>query len=51
MHERKALMAELGEAFVAMPGGFGTAEELFEVLTRAWLGLHSKLCALLDTNG
>ncbi|WP_327701633.1 TIGR00730 family Rossman fold protein [Streptomyces decoyicus] len=51
MHERKALMAELGDAFVAMPGGFGTAEELFEVLTWAQLGLHSKPCALLNTNG
>ncbi|MFJ5047552.1 TIGR00730 family Rossman fold protein [Streptomyces sp. NPDC098077] len=51
MHERKFLMAELGEAFVALPGGFGTAEELFEVLTWAQLGLHAKPCAVLNTNG
>lgn len=51
MHERKARMVELGDAFVAMPGGFGTADELFEVLTWAQLGLHGKPCALLDTDG
>ncbi|WP_409471688.1 TIGR00730 family Rossman fold protein [Streptomyces sp. HC307] len=51
MHERKARMADLGDAFVALPGGFGTAEELFEILTWAQLGLHDKPCALLDTNG
>lgn len=50
MHQRKSLMAELGDAFVALPGGFGTAEELFEVLTWAQLGLHAKPCALLNTN-
>src|SRR5215213_1585220 len=46
MHERKAMMAELSDAFVAMPGGFGTLEEFFEVLTWAQLGLHPKPCAL-----
>ncbi|MFV2013575.1 MULTISPECIES: TIGR00730 family Rossman fold protein [unclassified Micromonospora] len=51
MHERKALMAELGDAFVALPGGFGTAEEFFEVLTWAQLGLHGKPCAMLDVDG
>ena len=48
MHERKALMAELSDAFVALPGGAGTLEELFEVYTWAQLGLHDKPCALLD---
>ena len=48
MHERKALMAELSDAFVALPGGAGTLEELFEVYTWAQLGLHRKPCALLD---
>jgi uncharacterized protein (TIGR00730 family) len=51
MHERKALMAELADGFVALPGGIGTLEELFEVWTWAQLGLHSKPCALLDTDG
>lgn len=51
MHRRKALMAELGDAFVALPGGFGTAEEFFEVLTWSQLGLHSKPCVLLDIDG
>ncbi|GAA2239740.1 MULTISPECIES: LOG family protein [Kitasatospora] len=51
MHERKARMVELGDAFVALPGGFGTADEFFEVLTWAQLGLHGKPCALLDTDG
>ena len=48
MHERKALMADLADAFVALPGGLGTLEELFEVYTWAQLGLHSKPCGLLD---
>ena len=48
MHERKALMAELADAFVALPGGIGTFEELFEVYTWAQLGLHRKPCGLLD---
>jgi uncharacterized protein (TIGR00730 family) len=51
MHERKALMAELSDAFIALPGGLGTLEELAEVLTWAQLGLHSKPCALLDVAG
>ena len=51
MHERKALMAELSDAFVALPGGIGTLEELFEVWTWGQLGLHTKPCALLDVDG
>jgi hypothetical protein len=51
MHERKALMADLSEAFVALPGGLGTLEELFEVWTWAQLGLHRKPLALLDAGG
>jgi uncharacterized protein (TIGR00730 family) len=51
MHERKALMADLADGFVALPGGVGTLEELFEVWTWAQLGLHAKPCALLDTDG
>jgi uncharacterized protein (TIGR00730 family) len=51
MHERKALMADLADAFVALPGGLGTAEELFEVYTWAQLGLHRKPCGLLDVEG
>jgi uncharacterized protein (TIGR00730 family) len=51
MHERKALMADLSDAFVALPGGLGTVEELFEVYTWAQLGLHLKPCALLDVEG
>ena len=51
MHERKALMAELADGFVALPGGLGTVEELFEVYTWAQLGLHRKPCALLDVAG
>jgi uncharacterized protein (TIGR00730 family) len=48
MHERKALMASLADAFIALPGGIGTLEELFEVYTWAQLGLHDKPCGLLD---
>ena len=48
MHERKALMADLSDAFVAMPGAFGTLEEFFEVLTWSQLGLHTKPCGLLN---
>lgn len=48
MHERKALMAELADGFIALPGGLGTYEELFEVWTWAQLGLHGKPVALLD---
>lgn len=51
MHERKAQMADLSDGFVALPGGVGTLEELFEILTWAQLGLHAKPCALLDTDG
>ena len=51
MHERKALMAELADAFVAVPGGIGTLEELVEVFTWAQLGLHAKPVALLDLAG
>jgi uncharacterized protein (TIGR00730 family) len=51
MHERKALMAELADAFVALPGGIGTLEELFEVYTWAQLGLHQKPCGLLNVEG
>jgi uncharacterized protein (TIGR00730 family) len=51
MHERKAQMADLSDAFVALPGGLGTLEELFEALTWAQLGIHEKACGLLDVNG
>jgi uncharacterized protein (TIGR00730 family) len=51
MHDRKALMAELSDAFVAMPGGLGTLEEFFEVWTWGQLGLHRKPYALLNVNG
>lgn len=48
MHERKALMAKLSDGFIALPGGLGTLEELFEVWTWAQLGFHRKPCALLN---
>jgi uncharacterized protein (TIGR00730 family) len=51
MHERKALMAELADAFIALPGGFGTLEEIFEVLTWAQLRFHQKSCGLLNVEG
>jgi uncharacterized protein (TIGR00730 family) len=51
MHQRKLLMADLADGFVAMPGGFGTLEELFEVLTWGQLGLHGKPVGLLNTLG
>lgn len=51
MHERKALMADLSDGFVALPGGWGTIEEIFEVLTWAQLGFHDKPCGLLNTGG
>ena len=51
MHERKALMADLSDGFVALPGGFGTIEELVEIATWAQLGLHTKPLGLLDAAG
>ena len=51
MHERKALMAELSDAFIALPGGLGTLEEMFEVLTWAQLGYHRKPCGVLNVGG
>lgn len=51
MHERKALMSELSDAFVALPGGMGTLEELSEILTWSQLGLHEKPVGLLDVAG
>jgi uncharacterized protein (TIGR00730 family) len=51
MHERKAMMADLADGFIALPGGWGTLEEFFEVLTWAQLGLHQKPCGLLNVRG
>ena len=51
MHERKALMANLSDAFIALPGGFGTFEEFCEVVTWTQLGLHRKPCGLLNVAG
>ena len=51
MHTRKALMAELSDAFIALPGGYGTFEELFEVITWAQLGIHTKPLAFLNVAG
>jgi len=51
MHERKALMAELSDAFIALPGGYGTFEEFCEVLTWTQLGLHRKPCGILNVEG
>jgi uncharacterized protein (TIGR00730 family) len=51
MHERKALMAELSDGFIAMPGGLGTIEEFFEILTWAQLGIHKKPCGFLNVDG
>jgi hypothetical protein len=51
MHERKTLMAELSDGFIALPGGYGTLEEFFEVLTWLQLGLHRKPCGLLNVDG
>ncbi|KAB8042875.1 LOG family protein [Janthinobacterium aquaticum] len=50
MHERKAMMASLSDAFIAMPGGYGTLEELFEMLTWAQLGIHAKPIGLLNVD-
>ncbi|MFA8344354.1 MAG: TIGR00730 family Rossman fold protein [Rhodothermaceae bacterium] len=51
MHERKAMMAEMADAFIALPGGFGTFEELFEILTWAQLEFHKKPIGILNING
>ena len=51
MHERKMLMAELSDGFIALPGGIGTLEELFEIWTWAQLGFHQKPCGLLNVGG
>jgi uncharacterized protein (TIGR00730 family) len=51
MHERKAMMADLADGFIALPGGWGTLEEFFEILTWAQLGLHRKACGLLNVCG
>jgi uncharacterized protein (TIGR00730 family) len=51
MHERKARMADLADGFVALPGGFGTGDELFEILTWAQLGIHAKPIGLLNVGG
>jgi uncharacterized protein (TIGR00730 family) len=51
MHTRKAMMADLSDAFIAMPGGFGTFEEIFEAVTWTQLGVHRKPCGLLNTGG
>jgi hypothetical protein len=51
MHERKAVMAELSIGFIALPGGIGTMEEFFEVLSWAQLGIHEKPCGLLNVAG
>jgi uncharacterized protein (TIGR00730 family) len=51
MHERKAMMADLADAFIALPGGLGTLEEIFEIWTWSQLGLHAKPLGFLDVNG
>ena len=51
MHERKSMMADLSDAFIALPGGIGTMDEMFEILTWAHLGIHQKPCALLNVAG
>ncbi len=51
MHDRKSMMAELSDGFIALPGGIGTLEELFEIWTWAQLGLHDKPCGLLNVEG
>ncbi len=51
MHERKARMADLADGFIALPGGYGTFEEFFEVITWAQLGLHRKPCGILNVEG
>ena len=51
MHERKALMAELSDGFIALPGGLGTLDEMFEILTWAQLNIHRKPCGFLNVSG
>ena len=51
MHERKAMMADLADGFIALPGGWGTLEEIFEILTWAQLGFHDKPCGILNIEG
>ena len=51
MHERKALMASLSDAFIALPGGYGTLDEFFEIVTWAQLKIHSKPCLVINTDG
>lgn len=51
MHERKKIMFDLSDAFIALPGGFGTLEEVAEILTWAQLGLHAKPCGLINVDG
>jgi uncharacterized protein (TIGR00730 family) len=51
MHERKALMASLSDAFIALPGGYGTLDEFFEIVTWAQLSIHSKPCLVINTDG
>jgi hypothetical protein len=51
MHERKARMTELADAFLVLPGGYGTLDELMEAITWAQLGLHNKPCILINTAG
>ncbi|HVO79014.1 MAG TPA: TIGR00730 family Rossman fold protein [Candidatus Bathyarchaeia archaeon] len=51
MHERKTLMADLADAFIALPGGYGTFEEFFEAVTWTQLGIHRKPCGLLNVDG
>ena len=51
MHQRKALMNELSDGFIALPGGFGTLDEFFEILTWSQLGIHGKACGLLNVAG
>ena len=51
MHERKAMMADISDGFIALPGGLGTLEEIFEVMTWSQLGFHKKPCALLNIQG
>jgi len=50
MHERKGLMAELADGFIALPGGFGTMEEIFEIITWSQLGIHEKPCGFLNVD-